>query len=98
MNSRIRYTNDKSEEHNPTIKAFIGTKYYRANDEKEYQIKYYRILGSNDCHGTILCANEVIHTVKGTSDHKIKIALKAKLQELGCEFEQETRGKTDGID
>lgn len=83
MNKRIRYTKQPDG-------TYKGTKFYKANDGKEYQVDFR--LTEGGCVGYV----EEVGTSKGvgitaSSPHKIKIALKKKLMDLGCEFEPEKR-------
>lgn len=83
MNKRIRYTKQ-------TDGTYKGTKFYKANDGKEYQVDFKLTEGGCVGHVEEVGAFNGIG-VTATSPHKIKIALKKKLMDLGCEFEAETR-------
>lgn len=88
MNQRIRYIKH-------TVPDWmVGNKYYRSNSGEEYRVMFIRLDGDEEhWYGRVLNRDNIVQEVFSTSPHKVKIALKAKLEELGCEFEKETRSK-----
>lgn len=92
MNKRIRYI---SGEYN----WMMGNKYYRSFNGEEYQVSFgpYEFGDYTDAKyvGQVMHKGQVVFVLQATSPHKIKIALKSKLEELGCEFEKETREVKD---
>lgn len=97
MNQRIRYI--KAPE--PYDHWMECNKYCRSSTDQEYKVMFTQQEDGKYRGDVVLyAANEnpsVIETVLATSPHKIKIALKASLERLGCEFEKETRGKDETI-
>lgn len=86
MNSRIRYIKGSN-------KDMVGNKYYKDKDGNEYTVGYFE-KGEGLVLGYVSKLGEDTSlAITATSTHKIKIAIKAKLEELGCEFEKETREK-----
>jgi cupin superfamily acireductone dioxygenase involved in methionine salvage len=83
MNKRIRY-----------VKAgegmFKSMQYIKSQDGSEYYV---------ELHGNDGLVNKVgtqeSHALAAASSHKIKIAVKKKLTELGCVFDKETRKPKD---
>lgn len=85
MNVRIRYSkmNDG---------AFVSMRVIKSNKGKEYR----SYISPDGLTGSIKEATNtepLVATIKGTSSHKVKIALKNALEVLGCVFQEETRRK-----
>lgn len=93
MNKRIRYISGIYDtQGSVVVDGFVGSKYYKSKDNVEYQVKYQQILGLSECEGVVtLTDGSIVKTFRETSPHKIKIALKQALIDLGCEFESEKR-------
>lgn len=90
MNQRIRYIKD-------TDPAWmIGNKYYKDQNGSEYQVKF-----KPSEYGEGYVGHITGDTVDGyiivlaSSAHKIKIELKKVLEQMGCQFEKESRGGKD---
>jgi hypothetical protein len=67
-----------------------STQFIKAEDGKEY---FAVLLSATEGH--VECtADKKQYGVRGTSPHKLKIAIKTVLVSLGCAFETETRKKS----
>jgi len=88
VSTRIRYIKnpDGSLESMQVLKQNLSTNEYKA------------LISSDGLRGRVIDAKtkELIKTVKGTSAHKTKIALKAALKALDVPFLNERREKPDG--
>jgi len=82
LNKRIRYVKQSD----GTLKS---TQYIKAADGKEY---FAVLLSSTEGHVESVLDKKQ-YGVRGTSPHKLKIAIKTVLVSLGCVFETETRKK-----
>jgi len=82
LNKRIRYVKQSD----GTLRS---TQFIKAEDGKEY---FAVLLNNNEGH--VECVGDKKqYGVRGTSPHKLKIAIKTVLISLGCVFELETRKK-----
>lgn len=84
MNKRIRYVAAGGSKG-----GFVSAQYIKSSFGKEY-LAYIR---GNTGQISEVGNFDIIGDYLATSSHKIKILLKDKLIELGCEFEPETRKK-----
>ncbi len=80
MNQRIRYIKSNG--------GYTSMRVLKARDGVEYR----PVLSEDMLTGKIVAVNgTVLSTVKGTSHHKTKIAVKRALESLGVEFAPEGR-------
>jgi hypothetical protein len=84
MNTRIRYSKLADG-------TLVSMRVITGADGKEYR-SYILPTGVDGAIKEATKDEPLVAQVKGTSPHKVRIAIKATLQALGCRFAKESRG------